>query len=61
MGRAQAARALLDERRWQLLRAEIRGTRRSVARYDGLTPIETLLTPDQITELRPIARSHRRG
>jgi manganese/zinc/iron transport system permease protein len=49
-GRAQAARALLDERRWQLLRADPRHEA-AVARYDGLTPIETLLTPDQITEL----------
>lgn len=49
-GRAQGARALLDERRWELLRADPRHEA-AVARYDGLTPIETLLTPDQITEL----------
>ena len=49
-GRAQAARALLDERRWQLLRADPRHEA-AAARYDGLTPLETLLTPDQIAEL----------
>lgn len=49
-GRAKAARALLDERRWQLLRADPRHEA-AAARYDGLTPLETLLTPDQIAEL----------
>lgn len=49
-GRAKAARALLDERRWQLLRADPRHEA-AAARYDGLTPLETLLTADQIAEL----------
>lgn len=49
-GRAQAARARLDERRWQLLRSDPR-YEAAAARYDGLTPLETLLTPDQIDEL----------
>jgi len=49
-GRAQAARARLDERRWQLLRADPRHET-AAARYDGLTPLETLLTRDQIAEL----------
>ena len=49
-GRAKAARALLDERRWQLLRADPR-YEAAAARYDGLTPLETLLTADQIAEL----------
>ncbi|KZY35012.1 zinc ABC transporter permease [Roseovarius sp. HI0049] len=49
-GRAKAARALLDERRWQLLRGDPRHEA-AAARYDGLTPLETLLTPDQIAEL----------
>jgi len=49
-GRAQAARARLDERRWQLLRADPRHEA-AAARYDGLTPLETLLTRDQIAEL----------
>ncbi|WP_375687520.1 metal ABC transporter permease [Pseudooceanicola sp. LIPI14-2-Ac024] len=49
-GRAQAAKALLDERRWQILRAGDR-TGSLSARYDGLTPIETVLTPDQVAEI----------
>ena len=49
-GRAKAARALLDERRWQLLRGDPRHEA-AAARYDGLTPLETLLTADQIAEL----------
>lgn len=49
-GRSQAARALLDERRWQILRADPRHEA-AAAHYDGLTPLETLLTPDQIAEL----------
>jgi len=49
-GRAQAARALLDERRW----AEVRRLYDAAsipARYDGLTPIEAVLTPDEIAEV----------
>ncbi len=49
-GRAQAARALLDERRWQLLRSDP-GLEAAAARYDGLTPLEMLLTPDQLAAL----------
>lgn len=49
-GRAQAARALLDERRWQILRADPRHEA-AAARYDGLTPLESLLTLDQIAEI----------
>lgn len=49
-GRAQAARALLDERRWHLLRSDPRHES-AAARYDGLTPLERVLTPDQIAEL----------
>lgn len=49
-GRAQAARALLDERRWQILRSDARHEA-AAAQYDGLTPLETLLTRDQIFEL----------
>jgi manganese/zinc/iron transport system permease protein len=49
-GRAQAARARLDERRWQLLRSDV-AHEAAAARYDGLTPLETVLTPDQISEL----------
>ncbi|WP_306151404.1 metal ABC transporter permease [Roseovarius sp. MMSF_3281] len=49
-GRAQAARALQDERRWHLLRSDPRHEA-AAARYDGLTPLERVLTPDQIAEL----------
>ena len=49
-GRAQAAKARLDERRWQLLRSAA-DHEAAAARYDGLTPLETLLTPDQIIAL----------
>ena len=50
LGRAQAARALLDERRWRLLRTDP-AHEDAAARYDGLTPLETILTPDQLSEL----------
>lgn len=49
-GRGQAARALLDERRWKILRRDPRHEA-AAARYDGLTPLEQVLTPDQIAEL----------
>ncbi len=49
-GRAQAAKALLDERRWQILRGDP-AHEAAAARYDGLTPPERWLTPDQIAEL----------
>jgi manganese/zinc/iron transport system permease protein len=49
-GRALASKALRDEKRWDVARA----LHRDVAvtgRYDGLTPIETVLTDDEITEI----------
>ncbi|WP_135506660.1 metal ABC transporter permease [Roseovarius aestuariivivens] len=49
-GRAQAAQALLDERRWQLLRSDP-AHEEAAAHYDGLTPLETVLTPDQLRAL----------
>jgi manganese/zinc/iron transport system permease protein len=49
-GRARAAKALLDERRWEILRATREGGALS-GRYDGLTPIETVLTPDELAEV----------
>ncbi len=49
-GRAQAGRAALDERRWEMLRGDPRHEA-AAARYDGLTPLDRVLTPDQITEL----------
>lgn len=49
-GRAAAAKALLDEARWAALRGDpAHGL--TAGRYDGLTAIETVLTPDQIAEL----------
>ncbi|MFU8865470.1 MAG: metal ABC transporter permease [Rhodobacterales bacterium] len=49
-GRAAAAKALLDEARWAALRADPAHGLAAV-RYDGLTAIEAVLTPDQIAEL----------
>ena len=49
-GRGRAVRALRDETRWQVIRADP-GFEAAAALYDGLTPIETVLTPDQITEV----------
>ncbi|MDU8928036.1 metal ABC transporter permease [Alisedimentitalea sp. MJ-SS2] len=46
-GRAAAAKSLLDERRWQLLRADP-DFEAAAALYDGLRPIESVLTADQI-------------
>ncbi|MGR3502404.1 metal ABC transporter permease [Pseudaestuariivita sp.] len=49
-GRARAAKALRDERRWQIARAteHLAGV---AAAHDGLTPIEQVLTADQIDEV----------
>lgn len=49
-GRAMAARARLDERRWQILRSDP-AFEAAAARYDGLTPLEEVLTGDQIAAL----------
>lgn len=49
-GRAAAARAVRDEARWQIARRMYRDTALS-GRYDGLTPIEEVLTADEIAEL----------
>jgi manganese/zinc/iron transport system permease protein len=49
-GRARAARALLDERRWQILRSE-RAHEATASLYDGLTDLETLLTSDQVRDI----------
>lgn len=46
-GAARAARALLDERRWDAARA-IPEFELATARYDGLARIEDVLTADQI-------------
>lgn len=49
-GRARAAKALRDEARWQVLRAD-HAHETVAALYDGLREIETVLTPDQIAEI----------
>ncbi len=49
-GRAQAAKALRDEKRWEIAR-QIHHDDTVVGRYDGLTPIETVLTRDEIADI----------
>jgi manganese/zinc/iron transport system permease protein len=49
-GRAQAAKALRDERRWTVAR-RIHQDELHTGRYDGLTPIEDVLTRDEIEEI----------
>lgn len=53
-GRALAAKALRDERRWEIARRrhkdEALGGRLG-GRFDGLTEIELVLTPDEIAEI----------
>ncbi len=49
-GRARAAKALRDERRWQVVRAD-QAYEAVAALYDGLRDIETVLTGDQIAEV----------
>jgi len=48
-GRAHAAKAARDEQRWQVAR-EIHQDTALTGRYDGLTPIETVFTADEIAE-----------
>ncbi|MCP4208233.1 MAG: metal ABC transporter permease [Shimia sp.] len=49
-GRARAAKALRDEKRWELVRAD-QAFESAAALYDGLRDIETVLTGDQISEI----------
>lgn len=48
-GRAQAAKVARDERRWDIAR-EIHQDAGLTGRYDGLTAIEQVFTPDEIVE-----------
>ncbi|ABG30588.1 zinc ABC transporter permease [Roseobacter denitrificans] len=48
-GRAQAAKVARDERRWDVAR-EVHQDAGLTGRYDGLTPIEEVFTPDEIQE-----------
>ncbi|MFL4469711.1 metal ABC transporter permease [Tateyamaria armeniaca] len=49
-GQAAASKALLDETRWSLVRAD-NSFAAAATRYDGLTPIEDVLTPDQLRDV----------
>ncbi|MEP3632924.1 MAG: metal ABC transporter permease [Shimia thalassica] len=49
-GRARAAKALRDEKRWEIVRAD-QAFEGAAALYDGLREIETVLTSDQIQEI----------
>ncbi|MEO0943990.1 MAG: metal ABC transporter permease [Pseudomonadota bacterium] len=49
-GKARAARALWDEKRWEIARATPE-LELAAARYDGLTQLADVLTPDQISEV----------
>ena len=49
-GASIAARTLRDEKRWEVARATP-DLELAAARYDGLTRIEDVLTPDQIVEI----------
>ena len=49
-GRARAAKALRDEKRWEVVRAD-HAYEAAAALYDGLRDIETVLTGDQIREI----------
>ncbi|MXX90559.1 MAG: metal ABC transporter permease [Boseongicola sp. SB0677_bin_26] len=49
-GTIRAARALRDEKRWEVARATPE-LELAAARYDGLTQIEDVLTSDQIAEI----------
>ncbi|WP_121061387.1 metal ABC transporter permease [Chachezhania antarctica] len=49
-GRARAARALRDEKRWEIVRTDP-AHEAAAAFYDGLTDIDAVLTRDQIAEI----------
>jgi manganese/zinc/iron transport system permease protein len=49
-GRARAAQAMRDERRWAVLRG-LPAYEAAASLYDGLRDIETVLTPDQLADI----------
>jgi manganese/zinc/iron transport system permease protein len=49
-GRARAAKALRDEKRWEIVRSD-QAHEAAAALYDGLREIESILTRDQIADL----------
>jgi manganese/zinc/iron transport system permease protein len=50
LGRAQGTKVLRDEGRWEIAR-QIHQDEAVSGRYDGLTPIEAVLTQDEIAEI----------
>ncbi len=49
-GRVAAQKAARDEARWAVARRMLPDDS-AIERYDGLTPIERMMTPDQIDEI----------
>lgn len=49
-GKARAAKALRDEKRWEIVRAD-QAHEATAALYDGLRDIETVLTRDQLADI----------
>jgi manganese/zinc/iron transport system permease protein len=49
-GRAEAARALRDEKRWEVARS-LHPDEAVIGRYDGLSPVDSILTRDEIAEI----------
>ena len=49
-GRARASKALLEEKRWEIIRAD-QAMEGAAALYDGMRALETVLTSDQIAEV----------
>lgn len=49
-GRKRATKAMRDETRWHIIRSDP-AYEAAASLYDGLTEIETVLTPDQIAEI----------
>lgn len=52
-GKAQASKALRDEKRWEVARRN-HAHESAASQYDGLTPIETVLTQDEIVSIDAI-------
>ncbi|MCC9620612.1 metal ABC transporter permease [Thalassospira sp. MA62] len=57
MGRQACQKAARDEARWAMAR-RILPDDSALAQYDGLTPIERMMTPDQIAEIDRHIASH---
>jgi manganese/zinc/iron transport system permease protein len=49
-GKARAAKAMLDEARWTIVRGD-QSYEAAAILYDGLTDLETLLTADQLQDV----------